>query len=78
MRFASLIAEERGVPFIAPFTGFDGLRRADSRYVFNIKAGYAAELDAMVKQLASVGIARIAAVYLNMMLPPYSSPRPSR
>lgn len=59
------IAEERSVPFIAAFTGFDGLRRADSRYVFNIKAGYAAELDAMVKQLASVGIAHIAAVYLN-------------
>lgn len=59
------IAEERGVPFIAPFTGSDGLRQASSRYVFNIKAGYAAELDATVKQLASVGIARIAAVYLN-------------
>ncbi|MDZ7861766.1 ABC transporter substrate-binding protein [Acidovorax sp.] len=59
------IAEERGVPFIAPFTGSDGLRQAGSRYVFNIKAGYAAELDATVRQLASVGIARIAAVYLN-------------
>ncbi|KRC18398.1 hypothetical protein ASE31_27775 [Acidovorax sp. Root217] len=59
------IAEDRGVPFIAPFTGSDGLRQAGSRYVFNIKAGYAAELDATVKQLASVGIARIAAVYLN-------------
>lgn len=59
------IAEERGVPFIAPFTGSDGLRQPGSRYVFNIKAGYAAELDATVKQLASVGISRIAAVYLN-------------
>jgi len=59
------IAEERGVPLIAPFTGTDGLRQAGSRYVFNIKAGYAAELDATVKQLASVGITHIAAVYLN-------------
>ena len=59
------IAEERGVPFIAPFTGSEGLRQPESRYVFNIKAGYAAELDAMVKQMASVGISRIAAVYLN-------------
>jgi branched-chain amino acid transport system substrate-binding protein len=59
------IAEERGVPFIAPFTGADGLRAASNRYVFNIKAGYATELDAMVKQLASVGVSRIAAVYLN-------------
>lgn len=59
------IAEERGVPFIAPFTGSEGLRQPGSRFVFNIKAGYAAELDATVKQLASVGISRIAAVYLN-------------
>ncbi len=59
------IAEERGVPFIAPFTGSDGLRQAGSRHVFNIKASYTAELDATVRQLASVGIARIAAVYLN-------------
>ena len=59
------IAEERGVPFIAPFTGSEGLRQASSRYVFNIKAGYASELDATIKQLASVGISRIAAVYLN-------------
>lgn len=59
------IAEDRGVPLIAPFTGSDALRQPGSRYVFNIKAGYAAELDATVKQLASVGIARIAAVFLN-------------
>lgn len=59
------IAEERGVPFIAPFTGADGLRLPSLRYTFNIKAGYATELDATVKQLASVGISRIAAVYLN-------------
>jgi branched-chain amino acid transport system substrate-binding protein len=59
------IAEERGVPFVAPFTGADGLRLPTLRYTFNIKAGYATELEAMVKQMASLGISRIAAVYLN-------------
>lgn len=57
--------EEFGVPFIAPFTGSDALRSKFSRYVFNIKAGYSAELAAMVKQLAIVGITKVAVVYLN-------------
>ena len=59
------IVEESGVPFIAPFTGSDALRQKFSRYVFNIKAGYSSELEAMVRQLAIVGITKVAAVYLN-------------
>lgn len=59
------LVEERGVPFIAPFTGSDALRQKFSRYVFNIKASYGNELDAMVRQLATIGIRNIAAVYLN-------------
>lgn len=59
------IVEDSGVPFIAPFAGSDALRQKFSRYVFNIKAGYGTELDAMVRQLATVGIARVGVVYLN-------------
>ena len=59
------IAEEKRVPLIAPFTGSDALRQKFSRYVFNIKAGYSDELAAMVRQLAAVGIDRVAVVYLN-------------
>lgn len=59
------LAEERAVPLIAPFTGSDVLRQPANRWVFNIKAGYGAELDAMVKHQASMGIQRVAAVYLN-------------
>ncbi|MBW0172678.1 MAG: ABC transporter substrate-binding protein [Hydrogenophaga sp.] len=59
------IAEAFGVPFITPFSGADPLRQNFSRYVFNIKAGYSSELDAMVRQLAVVGITKVAAVYLN-------------
>lgn len=59
------IAEEKHVPLIAPFTGSDALRQKFSRYVFNIKASYGDELAAMVRQLAVVGIDRVAVVYLN-------------
>lgn len=59
------LVEENRVPFIAPFTGSDALRQKFSRYVFNIKAGYGTELEAMVRQLATVGITKVAAVYLN-------------
>lgn len=62
---AAPIAEEKRVPFFAPFTGSDALRQKFSRYVFNIKAGYGDELAAMVKQLAAVGINKPAVVYLN-------------
>jgi branched-chain amino acid transport system substrate-binding protein len=59
------IAEEKRVPLFAPFTGSDALRNKLSRYVFNIKAGYGAELEAMVRQIGSMGISKIAVVYLN-------------
>lgn len=59
------IAEEKKVPFFSPFTGSDALRNKFSRYVFNIKAGYGDELEAMVKQIASIGINNIAVTYLN-------------
>ena len=59
------IAEEKQVPFITPFTGSDALRQKSSRYVFNIKASYGDELTAIVRQLAAVGIDRVAVVYLN-------------
>lgn len=58
------IAEEKRVPLFAPFTGSDALRK-HSRYVFNIKAGYGDELEAMVRQIGSIGINKVAVVYLN-------------
>jgi branched-chain amino acid transport system substrate-binding protein len=59
------IAEEAGVPFITPFTGSDALRKKFSPYVFNIKAGYSVELETMVKQLATIGVTKVAVAYLN-------------
>ncbi len=59
------LAEQTGVPLIAPFTGSEELRKPGLRYVFNIKAGYATELHAMIGHLASVGLRSVAAVYLD-------------
>jgi ABC-type branched-subunit amino acid transport system substrate-binding protein len=59
------IAEEKRVPLFAPFTGSDALRTKHSRYVFNIKAGYGDELEAMVRQVGSIGINKLSVVYLN-------------
>lgn len=59
------IAEEKKVPFFSPFTGSDALRSKFSRYVFNIKAGYGDELEAMVRQIGSIGINKVAVAYLN-------------
>lgn len=59
------MVEQAGVPFIAPFTGSDTLRKNFSRYVFNIKAGYSTELEAMIKQLAVIGVSKVAVAYLN-------------
>ena len=59
------IAEEKGVALFAPFTGSDALRSKNRRYVFNIKAGYGDELEAMVRQIGSMGISKVGVVYLN-------------
>ena len=62
------ISDRRGksrCPSLPPFTGSDALRQKSNRYVFNIKASYGDELAAMVRQLAAVGIERVAVVYLN-------------
>lgn len=58
------IAEELKVPFLAPYTGADALRRP-SRYIFNMRASYGDELERIAKQLSVIGIKRVAAAYLN-------------
>ena len=59
------LAEQTGVPLIAAFTGSEDLRKPELRYTFNIKAGYATELHAMLKHQTTMGIKRVAVVYLN-------------
>ena len=63
-RSAVPVAEEAGVPYIAPFTGAGFLR--DEPHVINLRASYAQETEEMVERLTrDLGIERIAVVIQN-------------
>jgi branched-chain amino acid transport system substrate-binding protein len=54
------MATENGVPFIGAFTGSESLRAPFNPYVFNIRAGYFDETEAIVRHLSTLGLQRIA------------------
>ena len=63
-RSATPIAEDAGVPYIAPFTGAAFLREVRWQNVINLRASYDQETEAMVARLTTdLGIKRIAVVY---------------
>lgn len=51
------------IPFFAPFSGAQTLRAPHSRYVFHVRAGYEEETAAIVRQIRTTGLKRIAVVY---------------
>lgn len=58
------------VPLIGTISGADTLRQsprenANNRFMFNVRASYATETEAIVNQLLSLGIKNIAVVYQN-------------
>jgi ABC-type branched-subunit amino acid transport system substrate-binding protein len=53
------------VPLVGTISGADSLRTPPNRYMFNVRASYANETEAIVRQLASLGINRIAVLYQN-------------
>ena len=53
------------VPLVAPFTGSEALRGNFERYVFNVRAGYADEIDKIVQHLSTLGVRRTGVAYLN-------------
>ncbi|RIX45039.1 MAG: ABC transporter permease [Rhodocyclales bacterium GT-UBC] len=55
--------EREGVPFVAPFTGAQSLRTADSTLIFNIRASYDEETDRLIRHFATVGQKRIGIAY---------------
>ncbi len=58
------IADEAGVPFIAPFTGAQFLREPFKPNVVNVRASYFQETEAMVERLTKDrGASRIAILY---------------
>ena len=59
------LATAARVPFIAPFTGAEALRVPFNRYAFHVRASYFDETAAIVKQLTSVGIQKVAVFHQN-------------
>ena len=63
-RSAVPVAEEAGVPYIAPFTGAQFLRDPALENVLNLRSSYYQETEEMVERLtADLGITRISIFY---------------
>ena len=56
--------EKNRVPFLAPFTGADPMR-VFHRYVYNMRASYADELEKIVEHFAPLGVKRFSIVYYD-------------
>src|SRR3954454_15236340 len=56
--------QKHGVPFLAPFTGADPMR-VFNRYVYNMRASYAEELERIVGHFTAGGIRRFAVVHYD-------------
>jgi len=57
--------QEMRVPMLSPATGNAAIRLEFHKYLFHSRAGYADEMRTMVDTLASIGMQRIALVYLS-------------
>jgi branched-chain amino acid transport system substrate-binding protein len=53
------------VPFVGAFTGAQSLREPFNRYVFNVRASYFDETEAIVDHLARAGVSKIAVFHQN-------------
>ena len=59
------VLDAGGAPLVAPYTGAEVLRSPFNPYIFHVRAGYADETEHMVKQVATLGMSRIAVMYQN-------------
>jgi len=59
------IFTEARVPFVGPFTGAELLRNPFNRYVFNVRASYFDETEAIVQHLTAMSVDKIAVFYQN-------------
>src|SRR5436190_13373388 len=56
--------EKHRIPFLSPFTGADPMR-VFHRYVYNMRASYADELEKIVEHFAPLGVKRFSIVYYD-------------
>lgn len=59
------LATEAKLPFFAPFTGAQALREPFNRYALHVRASYFDETAAIVRQVTSVGIRKLAVFHQN-------------
>ena len=59
------IFTEAKVPFVGPFTGAELLRTPVNPYIFNVRASYYDETEAIVQHLTAMSVNRIAVFYQN-------------
>lgn len=59
------IASKARIPFFGAFTGAELLRKPMNRYVFNVRASYFDETEAIVRQLAQGGVTKFAVFHQN-------------
>ena len=59
------IFTEARVPFVGPFTGAELLRSPHNRYIFNVRASYFDETEAIVQHLTAMSVDKIAVFYQN-------------
>ena len=62
---AAPILTEARVPLVAAFTGAESLRDPLNRYVFNVRASYYDETEAIVQHLTAMSVNKIAVFYQN-------------
>lgn len=56
---------EAKVPYVGAFTGAELLRNPFNRYIFNVRASYFDETEAIVQHLTAMSVNRIAVFYQN-------------
>ena len=59
------VASKAKIPFFGAFTGAELLRTPLNRYVFNVRASYFDETEAIVRQMTQGGVTRIAVFHQN-------------
>ncbi len=56
---------EAKVPYVGAFTGAELLRNPHNRYIFNVRASYFDETEAIVQHLTAMSVNKIAVFYQN-------------
>jgi branched-chain amino acid transport system substrate-binding protein len=59
------VATQAKVPFFGAFTGAELLRTPMNKYVYNVRASYFDETEAIIRQLDSLGFKKVAVFYQN-------------